>query len=150
MNYKPFLNYWWCSNACGNKLKWTYSYNDIYTTMKNHNKLSFKKVQSGPNSIDIDKIKVLRKLFAFRFTQNLNNDILIGNWDECLFTRKTKINYLWRKLDLNKEWQNVLFIGSLAIILTIFSNISWFLLTTQCKINSEIMCWYLDKKSMVA
>ena len=85
------------------------------------------------------------KLFAFRFTQNLNNDILIGNWDECLFTRKTKINYLWKKLDLNKEWQNVSFIGSLAIILTIFSNGSWFLLTTQCKINSEILCWYMNK-----
>ena len=81
-----------------NKLKWTYSYNDIYTTMKNHNKLSFKKVQSGPNSIDMDEIKVLRKLFAFRFTQNLNNDILNGNWDECLFTRKTKINYSRSKI----------------------------------------------------
>ena len=73
-----------------NKLKWTYSYNDIYTTMENHNKLSFKKVQSGPNSIDMDKIKVLRKLFAFRFTLNLNNDVLIGNWDECPFKRKLK------------------------------------------------------------
>ena len=104
LNYKPLLHCWWCSNACENKLKWTYSYNDIYTTMKNHNKLSFKKVQSGPNSIDIDKIKVLRKLFAFRFTQNLNNDILIGNWDECLFTRKTKINYSWSKIGLNNEW----------------------------------------------
>ena len=89
---------------------------------ENHNKLSFKKVQSGPNSIDMVKIKVLRKLFAFRFTQNLNNDILIGNWCECLFTRKTKINYLWSKIGLNKEWQNVSFIGSLAIILTIFLN----------------------------
>ena len=93
---------------------------------ENHNKLSFKKVQSGPNSIDMDKIKVLRKLFAFRFTQNLNNDILIGNWDGCLFTRKTKINYSWSKIGLNKERQNVLFIRSLAIILTIFSNGFWF------------------------
>ena len=128
-----------------NKLKWTCFYNDIYTTMKNHNKLSFKKVQSGPNSIDMDKIKVLKKLFAFWFTQNLNNDILIRNWDECLFTRKFKINYLWSKIGFNTEWQNVSFIGSLAIILTIFSNGSWFLLTTQCKINSEIVCWYMNK-----
>ena len=57
LNYKPLLHCWWCSNACENKLKWIYSYNDIYTTMKNHNKLSFKKVQSGTNSIDIDKLR---------------------------------------------------------------------------------------------
>ena len=74
-------NYCWITNRSytvddvrmhvENKLKWTYSYNDIYTTMKNHNKLSFKKVQSRPNSIDMGKIKVLRKLFAFRFTEKL-------------------------------------------------------------------------------
>ena len=47
--------------------------------MKNNNKLSYKKVQSHPNSIDIHKIRALRKYFAFRFTENLNNDILLGN-----------------------------------------------------------------------
>ena len=65
--------------------------------------------------------------------KNLNNDILIGNWDECIIKRKTKINYSWCKIGLNKEWQNVSFIGSLAIILTIFSNGSWFLLKHNAK-----------------
>ena len=102
--------------------------------------MSYKKVQLRSNSIDKHKIRALMKYFALRFTENLNNHILLGNWYECLITRKTKTNHTWSRIGLNKKSQNVQFSRSLPIIMTIFSNRSWFILTTQSKINSEIFC----------
>ena len=63
--------------------------------MKKELKLSFKRVKSRSNSIDLDNIKAIRFLFATKITQIIDRNILIVNIDEVSINRSAKLNYSW-------------------------------------------------------
>ena len=64
--------------------------NKIVNIMRNDLKLTYKKCLSRPNSIDLERIKLLRFLFSVNFASYLNQNTLIWNIDECTFSRSTK------------------------------------------------------------
>ena len=84
--------------------------------------LSFKRWLSRPVAADMKKIKLWRQLFPVKFIEELEPDILIANWDECSINRNTKINYSWSIKGKNNEVNNSSLVGSISIIMTIFSN----------------------------
>ena len=56
--------------------------------MKNNCKLSYTRCKSRPNTIDLNKVKVSRCLFAIKFSQVIDSSTLIINVDESSINRK--------------------------------------------------------------
>ena len=67
----------------------------IRKIMKNKLNLSYKKVKPRPNNIDMNKLKLIRALFAFKFAKLLNEDTLIINIDQSSINRHIKSNRSW-------------------------------------------------------
>ena len=125
-----------------------YPYQLIRDIMKKDMRLSFKRVSSRPMIFDYNKIKILRTIFWIDFSQDLNENTLVANCDECAITRNTKQNYTWTKAGFNKEWNNISFKWSLSLIMTIFSNGWWFAQISNSSTNSQIFAYYLKKMSI--
>ena len=77
------------------KLNTSYSVNFIRGLMKNKANLSFKRVKSRPNSIDMDRIKSIRSLFSIKFAKIVTWKTLLINVDESSINRKVKTSYSW-------------------------------------------------------
>ena len=77
--------------------------------------------------------------------QAINSKILIANCDEWTLNRNTKVNYSWSRVGSNKETKNYWLIGSISIIMTIFSNGCWFVKITKSTITSEVFYPFHDK-----
>ena len=77
----------------------TYSVKFINGFMKKIVNISYKKVKSRQISININKIKMIRNLFAVKFSQFISKDTLLINNDESSINRNTKLQYSW---DLKK------------------------------------------------
>ena len=71
-------------------LNTTYSVNFIRSQMKKSINLSFKRVKSRPYSINLDKIKSIRHLFAIKFSKIITKETLLINIDESSFNRHIK------------------------------------------------------------
>ena len=54
--------------------------------MKNDANLFFKRWASRPAAFDSDKITLLRKIFWVDYSEEINDYILLENWDECTIT----------------------------------------------------------------
>ena len=117
----------------------------IRDIMKCDVKLSYKRCSSRPTSVDLSKVKLLRKLFWINFIEKVDTDTLIANCDEWAITRNTKQNYSWSKISSNKEILNASFSGIKSLIMTIFSNGWWFLLISNSTTNSMMFEYYLNK-----
>ena len=94
----------------------------IQRIIKDNIRLTYKKVLSRPITADIPRVKLQRKLFSIQTIQAINLKILIANCDEWTLNRNTKLNYSWSRVGSNKETKNSWLIGSISIIMTIFSN----------------------------
>ena len=67
---------------------------DIRSILKNKLNLRFKKWSSRPINIDQLRFSLIRALYAIEFTNIWEEDALIINIDEVLFSNKTKQEYL--------------------------------------------------------
>ena len=76
-------------------LKAFYSVDKIRSLMKIELKLSFKRVKSRSNNVDLDQLKSIGYFFAIRFTQIIDKNTSIVNIHEASINRSTKQNYSW-------------------------------------------------------
>ena len=114
----------------------TYSVQTIRALMKNELKLSFKRVKSRSNNIDLKKINSVRNLFAIKFSKVITDDTLVINIDEVSINKDTKINYSWGLKGKDIEVWNSSFIGSVNIIAAIWSNGAWMSMILNQTIDS--------------
>ena len=121
------------------------SYQAIRKILKSDLKFSYKRCLSRPVIADLNKVKLLRKLFSVQISKELNPAILIANWDEWSINKNTKLNYSWSRIGGNQEVKNASLVGSISVIMTIFSNGVWFVMLTNNTTNSYIFTHYLDK-----
>ena len=115
--------------------------------MKNNCNLSCIRCKSRPNTIDLNKIKASRCLFAIKSSQVIDSSTLIINVDESSINRKTKLNYAWSVKGNPKEYQNTPFRRSISLVLAILSNGAWYSMLTNSTINSLLFEHYLNKLS---
>ena len=137
MTAKEITNY---SNLI---LDTTYSVKFIRGFMKKKVNLSYKEVKSRPISINMNKIKMIRNLFAVKFTQFISKDTLLINIDESSINRNTKLQYSWEFKGVPIESQNSLFVGSVSMVMAILSNGSWINFVINETINSANFSWFL-------
>ena len=112
--------------------------------MRNDLKLTYRRCLSLPNSIDLERIKLLRFLFSVNFESYLIKITLIWKIDECTFSRSTKTNYSWSIKGCNEEAQNCPFVSNIYIILAIFLNGWLFWLTSNDTIDSKIFIYFMN------
>lgn len=105
--------------------------------MKTEAKLSFTKIKSRPNNVNLAQINALRKFFTVKFTQIIDNQTLILNIDESSINRSTKSHYSLSFKGFPAEIKNAPFVGSASIILGICSNGPWLALITNKTMNSQ-------------
>ena len=89
--------------------------NKIVNIMRDELKLTYKRCLSQPNSIDLDRIKLLRCLLPINFTSHLNQSTLIWSIDEYTFSWSTKQNTLGA-LKVKKVQNSPLFINIYMIL----------------------------------
>ena len=124
-------------------LNTTYSVNFIRSQMKKSINLSFKRVKSRPYSINLNKIKSIRHLFAIKFSKIITKETLLINIDESSINRHIKWNYSWGFKGKSIEVQNSGIEGSVSMILGICSNGSWINAIVNKTIDSKYFEWYL-------
>ena len=122
-----------------------YPYQLIQRIIKDNIRLTYKRVLSRPITADIPRVKLQRKLFSIQTIQAINSKILIANCDEWTLNRNTKLNYSWSRVGSNKETKNSWLIGSISIIMTIFSNGCWFVMMTKSTTTSEVFIHFMTK-----
>ena len=106
-------------------LGYSYPLQKIWNTLKQEFSLSYKRINSRPSNIDLDKLQLTRILFSMRISKLVDSDILLINIDESSLTKATKLNYSWVPTGENGEVLNTNFTNSLNIVLAIWSNESW-------------------------
>ena len=121
----------------------TYSVKFIRGFMKKKVNISYKKVKSRQISINMNKIKMIRNLFAVKFSQFILKDTLLINNDESSINRNTKLQYSWGFKGVPIESQNSLFVGSVSMLMAILSNGSWINFVINETINSANFSWFL-------
>ena len=77
------------------KLQNNFGVDFIRKVMKHHLRLSFKRVKLRPNSVNLEKVGAIRKLFAFKISKLISEDALIVNIDESSINRRVSTNYTW-------------------------------------------------------
>ena len=87
--------------------------------------MSYKRINSRPCYIDIDRIQLTRILFSICLPNIIDSDTLLINIDATSTTQDTKSNYSWTPIGMKEEW-NKRFATSLNIVFAICSNGSWF------------------------
>ena len=125
------------TNHVNTKLQTNYKASWIRSVMKRQLNLTYKRTKPRPNSINFDKVKACRQLFALKFSQLLSNSSLVINIDETSINRHIKINYSWSLKGKQYEAKNSPFIGSINWVMTIWSNGNWFSLFMNHTSNSE-------------
>ena len=91
-----------------------------------HFNLVYKRVNSRPCNIKIDKLQLARILFSIRLSNNINSDTLLINIDETSITnetsitKETKSNSSWTPIGKNAEILIRKFVSSLNIVFAIF------------------------------
>ena len=121
------------------------SYQQVRKIMIEDSRLSYKRCLSRPIIVNMNKVKLMRKLFSLQITQELNSDSLLVNWDEWSINRHTKQNYSWPKIGTNKEVKNSIFSGSSPIIMSIFSNECWFAMISNATTNTQVFFYFLNR-----
>ena len=112
--------------------------------MKNQMKMSFKRVKSRPTSVNLNKIKLIRSLFAVKLSKEIIVKTLLINVDESSINRFVKTNYSWGCKGKPIEWKNSSFTGSINWILAICSNGSWLCMLASNTIDSMSFIWFIN------
>ena len=111
--------------------------------MRNEANLTFKRVKSRPNSIDLKRVCSIRNLFAIKFSKVVSKDALLINIDESSINRSVKIAYSWGVNGQPIEFQNISLSGSASIIMAICSNGAWISKVINETIDSNNFIWFL-------
>ena len=93
--------------------------------MKNEANLSFKRVKSRPNNIDLKRLSSIRNFFAIKFSKIVTENTLLINIDEPSINRSVKLAYSWGPKGMPIESQNSALVGSESMIMAICSNGAW-------------------------
>ena len=101
------------TNHINTKIQKNYKSSWIRSIMKNKLNLTYKRIKPRPNSINFDKVKACRQLFAIKFSQLLSKNSLVINIDETSINRHIKINYSWSLKGKQYEARNSPFVGSI-------------------------------------
>ena len=109
----------------------------IRSLMKEQLGLSYKRINSRPNNINLKKLILTRILFSINISKFVANDILLVNIDETSFTKGTKTNYSWTPIGKNGELLNSKYTNSMNLVLAICSNGSWIEMLTNDTLNEE-------------
>ena len=104
--------------------------------MKEQLNLSFKRINSRPSNIWLEKLKYWRFLFWIKFSKQINNDTLLFNIDEWVISNKSKLNYSWSKRGENLEVQNKNFSNSISLIMAILNTGQWYWWVLVGTVNS--------------
>ena len=105
--------------------------------LRNKFNYSFKRFSSKPINIDLEKLSKLRKIFSIKFSKNVNEDTLIINVDESTLSRSCKSFYSWSKKGQSTEFKNIIFQGSLSMILAVSFDENWLMGIKRNTINSN-------------
>ena len=111
--------------------------------MKTQANLSFKRVKPRPSNIDMNRIKLIRKLFALKFAKIITNEMLVINIDESSINRWITANYSWILKGVPVESKNSLFSDSISLVMAICSNDSWMSFLMEETINSVNFVWFI-------
>ena len=106
-------------------LKINYEVNFIRKIMKQQANLSYKRIKPLLNNINLERVKIIRKLFAYKFTKLVSNKILIVNIDKSSINRRVSLKYSWGFKGSPIELKNSPFSGSVSLVLAICSNGAW-------------------------
>ena len=142
-NFKSTLTAKEITNKVNDELNTSYSANIIRSIMKNDVNLSFKRVKSRPNSIDLNRINSIRNLFSINFAKIVTEKTLLINIDESSINRNVKSVYSWGVKGLPIESQNSVFAGSVSLIMAICSNGAWISKVINKTIDSENFIWFI-------
>ena len=121
----------------------SYSVDFIRKITKNESNLTFKRVKSRPNNIDLKRVCSIRNLFAIKFSKVVSKDALLINIDESSINRSVKIAYSWGVKGQPIESQNISLSGSASIIMAICSNGAWISKVINETIDSNNFIWFL-------
>mmetsp|Transcript_26886 Transcript_26886/g.23734 ORF Transcript_26886/g.23734 Transcript_26886/m.23734 type:complete len:106 (-) Transcript_26886:137-454(-) len=105
--------------------------------MKKDHCMSYKKTSSRLINFDLKHLDTVTPLFSIKIAKDLESNHIIFNLDECSIGRTTKINYTWEPRGKDSECKNIIFQGSIKLILTISSSGDWYCLTSHSNINSK-------------
>ena len=142
-NFKSELTAKEIANKVNDELNTSYSVNIIRSIMKNDANLSFKRVKSRPNSIDLNRINSIRNLFSINFAKIVTEKTLLINIDKLSINRNVKSVYSWGVKGLPIESQNSVFAGSVSLIMAICSNGAWISKVINETIDSENFIWFI-------
>ena len=121
----------------------SYSVNFVRNLMKSHMKLSYKRVKSRPNGVDIDRINTIRSLFSVKLAKFINSQTLLINIDESSINRNVKSHYSWGFKGIPIETNNSAITDSVSTIMGICSNGSWINLIVNDTIDSTKFVWFI-------
>ena len=107
------------------ELRSDYDSNFIRKVMKTLGNLSCKRVKSRPSNIEMNRIKLIRKLFALKFAKMISSEVLVANIDESSINRGIMTNYSWGIKGVPIESKNCIFSDSLSLVMAICSNGTW-------------------------
>ena len=106
--------------------------------------LSFKRINSRPSNIWLEKLKYWRFLFLIKFSKQINNDTLLINIEEWVISNKSKLNYSWSKRGESWEVQNKNFSNSISLIMAILNTGQWYWWALIRTVNSEIFQLFIN------
>ena len=99
-----------------NSLSVTIPLHQIRKYLKQKEHLSYKKGNSRPITLNIDRVELLRNPFWIKIASRLSEIKLLINIDECSITRSTKANYSWLKTGMSCSVTNIGFKRSIILI----------------------------------
>jgi transposase len=114
----------------------------ILKILKSKLNLSWKRSSSRPQSLDFEKVEMLKSYFSVKFLKWIDHLELLANVDESSFNRNTKENYTWSTRGKASRTGNIMFRGSISVITTILSNGKNFSQVMRCNVNSEVFLNY--------
>ena len=119
------------------------SRSSISKFMKQRLKMSFKRVSSRPMFKDPWLMKFMKLVFWIEYSNILNDDTILINIDEVLFSNNTKTNYSLEVRGAPNYVSNISFKGSLSVIGTITCQGDWFFSNLVKNNWSEVFIDYL-------
>ena len=101
------------------------------------------KISKRPNNTDLRKLSFWRSLFAIKFSNLFDNDVVITNIDEWFVNYQSEDSYSWWRKGANKKLRALPIKWSYSIIHWIFSNGAYFWSAIQMTVNSSVFCQFL-------
>ena len=111
--------------------------------MKTLENLSYKRIKSRPSNIEMNWIKLIRKLFVLKFAKMVSSEVLVVNIEESSINRGIMTNYSWEIKGVPIESKNCSFSGSLSLVMVIYSNDTWLIFMLDETVNSLKFIWFI-------